>query len=240
MTTTERPAAAPAPAAPSAGRQKLRAFIPLAIDLVVPTVVYLLLAAVDVPTVWALTLAGVATGVVTLVGTIRRRRLDGVGILVLVEIATSAALLFLTDDPRLILLKPSIYTLIAAGYLYTTCFVGRPVSFAAATPMATGGDPVRLVAYHETWETSAAFRRRQRMITAVFGTALLLEAIGRAVVIYSLPADDIGTALTLSQIPGFVLLAVALLISRAQAPALGRLVDAVQERQAREAPPAAA
>jgi hypothetical protein len=218
--------------APSPVAQKLRAFLPLLIDLVVPTVVYLLLAQLGVPPVWALTLAGVATGISTAVGTIRRKRLDGVGILVLVEIATSVALLFLTDDPRLILLKPSLYTLMAAGFLFITCVVGKPMVYQAATPIATGGDPLRLAAYREAWEVSATFRRRERLMTAVFGAALLIEAVLRGVIIYALPADDVATALTASQVPGIVLLAGSLLFFKLQVPALSRIVDGIQERLA--------
>jgi hypothetical protein len=223
------------PTAVSPAGQKLRAFLPLAIDIVVPTVVYLLLDALGVPPVWALTLAGVATGINTAVGTIRRRRLDGVGILVLVEIATSVALLFATDDPRLILLKPSLYTVVAAGYLYVTCVVGKPMVYQAATPIATGGDPLRLAAYREAWEVSTSFRRRERLLTAVFGSALLIEAVLRGVIIYTLPADDVATALTVSQVPGIVLLAGAMLVAKLQVPALSRVVDEIQERLARPA-----
>jgi hypothetical protein len=230
------------PTAPATtGAQKLRAFLPMAIDVVVPIVLYLALAELGVPPVWALTLAGVATGVTTVVGTIRRRRLDGVGVLVVVEIATSVALLFLTDDPRLVLLKPSIYTAMAAFYLVFTCFVGRPMVYQAATPIATGGDPLRLAAYREAWVVSAPFRRRERMMTAVFAAALLVEAVLRGVVIYALPQDDVAAALTLSQVPGIVLLAGALVVFRLQVPTLRRIVDGVQERLAAEAArPAAA
>jgi hypothetical protein len=227
MTTT---IAAPTTASPAT--QKLRAFLPLLIDLVVPTVVFLLLDQLGVPPVWALTIAGVATGFTTVIGTIRRRRLDGVGILVVVEIATSVALLLLTDDPRLILLKPSIYTLMAAGFLFFTCFVGQPMVYQAATPIATGGDPLRLAAYRQAWVVSAQFRRRERVMNAVFGAALLIEAGLRAVIIYALPPDDVATALTASQVPGIVLLAGALLFFRLQVPTLSRIVDEIQERLA--------
>jgi hypothetical protein len=211
-------------------RRKLAAFLPLAVDVVVPTALYFVLTELGASPVWALSVAGAATAVSTLVTTVRRGRLDGVGMLVVVEIAISLALLLVTADPRFLLLKPSIYTLITAGYLYLTCVVGRPVGYEAATPMATGGDPQRLAAYREAWVCSAPFRRRERLVTAAFGTALLLEAVLRAVVVFALPPEDIGTALTVGQLPGIVLVVAALLVARAQAPALSRIVDEVQER----------
>jgi len=211
-------------------RRRLAAFLPLAIDVVVPTALYLLLTELGATPVWALSVAGAATAVTTVIATVRRGRLDGVGVLVVVEIAISLGLLLLTADPRLLLLKPSIYTLITAGYLYLTCVVGRPVGYEAATAMATGGDPARLAAYREAWVCSAPFRRRERLVTAAFGTALLLEAVLRAVVVFALPPEDVGTALALGQLPGVALLVAALLVARAQAPALRRIVDEVQER----------
>ena len=150
-------------------RRKLAAFLPLAVDVVVPTALYFVLTELGASPVWALSVAGAATAVSTVVTTVRRGRLDGVGVLVIVEIAISLALLLVTADPRFLLLKPSIYTLITAGYLYLTCVVGRPVGYEAATPMATGGDPRRLAAYREAWVCSAPFRRRERLVTATFG-----------------------------------------------------------------------
>jgi hypothetical protein len=102
----------------------------------------------------------------------------------------SIVLLLVPRDPRVVLLKPSVNTLIAAVYLYATCIIGRPVVYVAATPLATQGDPVRLRAYREAWEVSPLFRSRERLVTAGFGTALLLEAVFRVVIVLSLPGGD--------------------------------------------------
>jgi hypothetical protein len=210
--------------------RKARAVLPLAADVVVPVAGFFVLSAIGLSDTWALTLAGAATGVRTLAGVLYRRRLDGISMLVAVEFLLSAALLVVSDDPRVVLLKPSFYTLVAAGYLLVSVFVGRPVVYEAAAPMATGGDPQRTIAYRTVWDNSAEFRRRERTITAVFAAALALEAGLRAVVVLNTPADEVGQSVLTGQLPGVVLIVAALIFTRSQVPAISRLVDAEQAK----------
>jgi hypothetical protein len=219
---------------------RVRAFLPLAADLLVPIIGYFVLHALGMSDVWALTLAGLLTGLHTAYVTVRRGRIDGVGVLIVVELALTVVLLLVSNDPRTVLLKPSFYTAVTAAYLYATCFVGRPVVYEAATPLATDGDPVRLAAYRSAWENSAPFRARERVITAAFGTALLVEAILRAVIVFSLPADEVGKSVLAGNAPGVLLVAAALVFTKLQVPALTRLVDQEQERLSARPEPAAA
>jgi hypothetical protein len=211
---------------------KLRAFLPLASELVIPVVGYFVLHAIGLSDVWALTGAGLLTGAHAFWATIRRGRIDGIGVLIVCELALTVVLLVVSDDPRWVLLKPSFYTAAAAIYLYVSCFVGRPVVYEAATPLATDGDPQRLEAYHAAWENSAPFRSRERAITAVFGTALLIEAVLRGVVVFSLPVDRVGESVLAGSAPGAVLIIAALVYTKMQVPMLQRVVDAEQARLA--------
>src|SRR5689334_16002537 len=88
---------------------RLRAVLPVALDLVVPTVGYYALHAAGVGDAWALTVAGSATGALTLVNTIRRRRLDALGLLIVAELAVAIVLTVAVHDPRLILIRPAFY-----------------------------------------------------------------------------------------------------------------------------------
>ncbi|GAB2452799.1 hypothetical protein GCM10027187_21280 [Streptosporangium sandarakinum] len=209
---------------------RFRLLLPLLTDVLVPIVLYLLLKRLGVGDFWALTLAGLATGVSVTVHTVRRRKLDMFGVLVLLEIALSVALLFVTDDPRIVAIKPSFYTALAAVFLLVTCFVGRPATYVAAQPLATRGDPVRTVAYRAAWTVSPSFRARQRLMTATFAVFLLAESVLRVVVVYHYSAAEIERSFLLSQLPGIVLLALVLLSFRLQVPALRRIVDGVQRQ----------
>jgi hypothetical protein len=176
------------------------------------------------------------TAVNAVVGTVRRRRLDSIGLLVVAEIALSIALLLITDDPRILLIKPSFYVGFAAIYAFATCLVGKPIGYESAKPFATKGDPERLAAYERAWECSPQFRRKERVITAGWGVAFLADALLRVLVVYSFSADQVSESLLLSQVPGIVLISAALVFTRLQVPTIRTIVDAQQEELAKERP----
>jgi len=213
---------------------RLRALLPMLIDIVAPILVYFILHSIGVGDVLALTIGGMVTAVNALVGTVRRRRLDSIGLLVVAEIALSIALLLIAQDPRILLIKPSFYVGFAAIYAFATCLVGRPIGFESAKPMATKGVPERLAAYERAWERSPEFRRTERVITAVWGVAFLADAVLRVLVVYSFSAHQVGESLLLSQGPGIVLIGAALLFTRWRVPIIRTIVDAQQEQLAKE------
>ena len=133
--------------APPAAATRLRALLPILLDLVIPTAGYFLLHWAGLSDVWALTVAGSATAVNAAVTTVRRGRLDALGLLVVAEIAVSVALAASTGDPRLVLARPAVYLAVAGVVNLISCVAGRPLSYTGAAPMATKGDPQRAVAY---------------------------------------------------------------------------------------------
>jgi hypothetical protein len=172
------------------------------IDIGAPIIVYFILHSLGVGDVLALTIGAMVTAINAIAGTVRRRRLDSIGLLVVAEIALSIALLLITEDPRILLIKPSFYVGFAAIYAFATCFVGQPIGYESAKPFATKGDPERLAAYERAWECSPEFRRTERVITAGWGVAFLADAVLRVLVVYSFSADQVSESLLLSQVPG--------------------------------------
>ena len=211
---------------------RLRLLLPTLLDIVVPIVLYFVLRKLGVDQFWALTVAGIGTGVYALFNTIRRRKLDFIGILVLLEVALSAALIFTTDDPRVVAIKPAFYTALAGLYFLFTCVVGKPVVYIAAAPIASGGDPVRAEAYVQAWDESATFRLRERLMTAAFGVALVVESVLRVWIVYHWSPAKLDESFVISQLPGLVLIVAVLGFVRLQVPALSKFVDSIQERMA--------
>jgi hypothetical protein len=212
-----------AAAAPPASTTRLRALLPTLLDLLIPTAGYFLLHWAGLPDVWALTIAGSATGVNALVNTIRRRRLDALGLLVVAEIAVSVALAAVTRDPRLILARPAVYLAVAGVVNLVSCFAGRPLSYTAATPMATKGNPERAAAYERAWQHSPELRGIHRQLTAWIGLAMLAYAVIRVLIIYSFST---GTAVVGQELPGIALIALVVALIRLRVPRLRRIVDA--------------
>jgi hypothetical protein len=213
------------PPAPPAAATRLRTLLPTLLDLVIPTAGYFLLHGAGLSEVWALTIAGAATGVNALVTTIRRGRLDALGLLVVAEIAVSVALAAITQDPRLILARPAVYLAVAGVVNLVSCFAGRPLSYTAATPMATKGDPQRAVAYARAWHHSPELRAIHRQLTAGIGLAMIAYAVVRVVIVYSFST---GTAVLGQEIPGLMLIALVVALIRLRVPRLRRIVDTEQ------------
>jgi hypothetical protein len=70
-----------------------------------------------------------------------RRRFDGFALLVLVELAATIVLTSISNDPRLILMRPSFYTAIAGMYVLTTAWTARPLMMQVSKPIAARRDP---------------------------------------------------------------------------------------------------
>ena len=211
------------PPAPPAATSRLRTLLPTLLDLIIPTAGYFLLHWAGLSDVWALTIAGAATALHALITTIRRGRLDALGLLVVAEIAGSVALAALTQDPRLILARPAVSLAVAGLVNLISCFAGRPLSYTAATPMATKGDPERAVAYERAWHHSPELRAIHRQLTAGIGLAMLVYAVLRVLIVYSFST---GTAVLGQEVPGLVLVALVVVLIRRRVPRLRRIVDA--------------
>ena len=206
---------------------KLRAALPTLLDIVIPIAGYYILSRCGVSDFWALTLSGGATAVWALVNTLRRGRLDGIGTLVVAEIALSVVLLVVTRDPRIVLLKPSFATALAGAYLLYTSLpstkVGRPLVAETSKPFATQGDPTREQAYENAWERDPGFRRELRLINAVWGVLWLVESVARGVVVLN---STIAEGIWTSQLPGIAALVAGMVFTRFRVPKLRRAVDA--------------
>lgn len=200
---------------------KLRAALPTLLDIVIPVAGYYLLSACGVDDFWALTISGGATAINAVVATIRRGRLDALGTLVVLEIALSVALFFVTRDPRIVLLKPSFYTALAAVFLLYTCAVGRPFTFDTTRPFATKGRPDLARAYDDAAAHNAAFRREHIMITSVWAVLWLAESAARVVVVLQ---SGVADGVLLGQLPGIVAIAVGMVFTRMRVPAMKRQI----------------
>lgn len=214
---------------------RLHAAVPLLLDLVIPTGGYFLLHSVGLTDFWALTIAGSVTGLNAVLNTVRRRRLDALGLLVVAELALTVVLMVATDDPRVVLIRPAFYLALAAVWALATCFVGKPVTYVGATPMATKGDPERMRAYKRVWDQSPRFQRIHRQLTATVGVALLSYAILRVAIVYTLTVPQ---AVVSQEVLGVLLLGTLIVLIRSRVPQLRRIVDAEQADSAADASPA--
>ncbi|MEU5695636.1 VC0807 family protein [Actinosynnema sp. NPDC020468] len=128
----------------------------------------------------------------------------------MLELALSLALLLVTEDSRVLLLKPAFLVGVAGISALVTCFAGRPLVFESGKLFATRGDPELLTGYERAGERSARFRATTRSVTAVWAAAFLADAVLRVVVVYAYSAQEIDRSFLLSQAPLLVLLVLAI------------------------------
>jgi hypothetical protein len=152
--------------------------------------------------------------------------------LVLLEIMVSLVLLVIVHDERLMLIRPSFYTLVAAVYLLYTAAAGKPLTFEAARPIATKGDPSRNASYDQAWATSAEFRRTHTMVTTGFGVALIADSVLRVVIVYTTPVDR---SMWLSNVPHAVAMILFLIVSAMAGRRFKRLAESALQEPGRPA-----
>jgi glucose uptake protein GlcU len=210
--------------------RRLAAFVPVLLDFVVPAVGYLVLHALGMSDVWALTAAGSATAGLAVVNTARSGKADLFGILVGAELAASIALAVWTHDPRLVLARTALYLVIFGAVLAWSGASGRPMTYPSARPMATKGDPVRGLAYTAAWENSAELRGIHVRLSVTIGVLMIAYAVLRLAIIFT--ASSVAQAVWAQEIPGIVMLVAVLGLIRLSVPKLRRIVDAEQEKLA--------
>lgn len=200
-----------------------------AVDIFGPLFAWWITQSLGISMLWGLGV-GLAIALVSAgINTFRRAKLDAVGALVLVEMTASIAFLFWFHSPRMVLIRPSFYSGIAAFYLMGSAFTPHPLSLEWSKPMATKGDPVRTVAWETAWQQLPQFRKAHRLLTFGSGVALLMDAVVRVIIVYRFPADR---AAWLAQLPHIVAAVIFMAVGALFGRWAGPLVDRIQQQLA--------
>ncbi|GGS14514.1 MULTISPECIES: VC0807 family protein [Streptomyces] len=169
-------------------------FKPLLIDVAVPLgSYYLFKEAFGMSTFAALAWSSVVPAVRTAWALVKERRTNALAVLILTVNVVSLLLSFVSGDPRLMLAKDSgVSSTVAIGILVSVG-LGKPMMTEAMKPFLVKGDPAREAAFRRLVSGaaagSAAFRRRERVFSVVWGLVLLAECVVRAVGAYTVPVD---------------------------------------------------
>ena len=183
---------------------RLRSIAMIAIfDIGGPLLAYHLLQSNGVGTVPALVLSGVLPAIGVIIGIIRHRRVDAVGVLVLAGIVVGAVLGLVSHNPKLVLDEGSVSTgvfgLICLGSLATD----KPMMYRFALEFM-GPDTERGREFADLRQYKE-FQRAFVVITVVWGTAYLVEAAVRVLIVQETSA---GTALAVSKVLPYAVAAV--------------------------------
>jgi hypothetical protein len=193
-TTPATASPAPGGTVPVVGMGPAKTVGPVVIrDILLPYAVYYIAHREGVSNVSALAVGGAVNVVFVAAGLVRKRSLNVLGLIVLITFALGIAASYLTGDARFALAKDSVITGGVGIAFLVSLLTARPAMFAMIRQMVSDGDPVKAAAIDARWDTSAHFRRTQRLMTGVWGAGLLAEAIIRLIVI-SIVAVSTGAA----------------------------------------------
>ena len=197
-------------------------FLGYIFDVIAPMVAFFVLDRLGMPPFWSLVVGSAIALGSTAVNSVRHRRLDRVGVLVLIEIAASIVILVKVNDPRLLLARPVLYTAVAGIYLLATSFRGKPLTYDGSFQIGTKGDPLRAAAFERAWERVPRFRQILRISSMGWALACLVDAALRVAVVYEVP---LKRAMCLSNLPHLVAIAVLMGFSAFMGRNLRRIVE---------------
>jgi hypothetical protein len=174
--------------------------------LVLPVVLYQVLIGRGVATIPALTATAIFPLGSVLFDWARTRRLNVLGVLVLLFIVVGVVTSVLSGDPRFYLIKESFLTGTWALLCFGSLLLPRPPRFYFARDFVSAGNPEAAARFDGLW-AYPTFRCSQRLVTIVWGVAFLAEALLRLALSFILPvpvflvvSPAVGTAVTIGLI----------------------------------------
>ncbi|MEU6403747.1 VC0807 family protein [Streptomyces sp. NPDC046985] len=212
----------------------LHHFRPLIVDVAVPLGSYYLFKdACGMSTFAALAWSSVVPAVRTAWALVRERRTNALAALILVVNVASLLLSFVSGDPRLMLAKDSgVSSVVAVGILVSVA-LGKPMMTAGMKPFLVKGEAAKEAAWERLASgaaaDTAAFRRKERAFSLVWGCVLLAECAARLVGAYTVPVD---TMVWLGSVVMVGAMAVAFMVSGGLAVEPMARMLAAEERRA--------
>lgn len=159
----------------------------LGINVVAPYVTYLLLRHEGVSLVWSLAAGSVFPTAAILVGFVRSRRVDALGIIVLAVTAVSIIGALLFTSPFLLLAKGSFITGGIGTVFLLSLLTPQPLIYYLASN--TGQDPEARAEFAQLWESKPTFRHLMRRLTLMWGLGMYAEASLRLLLIGHMPVS---------------------------------------------------
>ncbi|MFJ9611287.1 VC0807 family protein [Kitasatospora sp. NPDC101176] len=186
----------------------------------------------------AILLSGLGPVLDTVIYLAWHRRIDEFAVVSLVFVGLSLVVALIgPQDPKMLLAKDSFVSGLLGVFYLASLAAPRPIMFYFGRKFATDGTPEMVSWWNGMWQYPG-FRRVQRNLTIVWGTAFVLEAVLRIALVYTMPH---GTVVTVNSILPYAVLGGLVYFTIAYAKRAGARGRAQAEAQARAAAaPAAA
>jgi hypothetical protein len=120
-----------------------------------------------------------------IISILRTRKLDAFGTMILLGIIVSIGAIFLGGDPKILLIRESIFTVALGIACFVSLLLPKPLMFYIGRHFATDGTPEKLAIYDAMWQYKG-FRSTNYLITIVWGAAWISEFILRVILVFTL------------------------------------------------------
>ncbi|MEU7086463.1 VC0807 family protein [Streptomyces achromogenes] len=180
-----RPPGSTPPRSPRALRGPL---FSLAVDILLPLLVYYAARALGADQVPALLLSGAPPALRLLAGAVRHRRIDGVDLFLTVLLVGAALVSLIGGGPRVLLFKNAALSLAVGAWALGTALTRNPLAFQLGQRLHQG-EAVRARA--RLWQDSTPFRRGQRALTLLWGAEQFLDGGVGSLAAATLPPDTV-------------------------------------------------
>lgn len=160
----------------------------LLLNVAMPVATYVVLTGLGVSPVVAYVASGAWPVLQIVLSTLVHRQLDALSVVALAFVALSIVATVATGSPRLALLRDSVWTAIIGVLFLGSLVLPRPLGFYFGRRFATDGTPESSRWWDGLWRYPA-FRRSQRVITAVWGVAFVADAVLRVWLVLVLPVS---------------------------------------------------
>jgi hypothetical protein len=164
--------------------------ISLIINAVLPIIIYNALKTyTSVSDFVALLATGVPSTIDSLVGIVRRRRIDFLAGFTLVTIAVSLIIIAFGSDPKVYLVRESFFTAaFGVAYLVSLPFP-KPLAYYFARQFVAGNTQEGIARFEQMWQ-NPMFRRMLRLIGLYWSAGLLLEAALRFYLVFTMSVQQ--------------------------------------------------
>ena len=163
--------------------------LPLLRDVALPYAIFLALQAFGYPPIVALSAGGVVSLAVLLHGLLHERRVQLLPVFVLATLAAKLVVAMFTGDPRFYLAQDAALNPVFVVVCFGSLVIGKPVVLLLIRWAAASGRIPHLDANEldELWARAPRFRRRMRIMTAVWGGVFVFEGLFRVAMAYLAP-----------------------------------------------------
>ncbi|MES5266767.1 VC0807 family protein [Priestia megaterium] len=178
---------------------KIGIIVSVLINIVLPYLIYTILKT-HITSIIALSLAACVPLVDTLYHLIKDKKLDTFSSFIFLGIVLSIVAAWIGGDERFILLRESYVTGIMGLVFLLSLLTPKPLIYYFAMKFISNKSVMT-----KRWEEEVSFRHFIRIMAAVWGIGLMIEALVKVVIVYEFP---ISKALVISPIAQYIIIAI--------------------------------